>query len=302
MHFTNPFGCLACLEHVVPLRGPKKIAEQEAQVSQEAAKTQADARRLAKAGRLRDEPPPRRRAPHTPVLCAYAPHEGEEEWGDSTLPDAPSGCRGAARQPTPTKLRKPVSQGFLTTIMLSLLCMGIGTAVAPVHPAPAPAPASAAQGKAGWGVGAAGSHFKKKKSHAPVPTLGTMTKKPFKVSRFYGRGCAVVDIDGDGNEDVWLSNGDNDKAQDLFGVDACSSHLYLGDGSGEFRDVPVLPAAPESPKRRKRKTLPDSEAADAFASLLEGEKPLGVTSDDTTSQWGQVFFVSITRLPLDSRI
>ena len=36
---------------------------------------------------------------------------------------------------------------------------------------------------------------------------------------------------------------------DLFGVDACSSHLYLGDGSGEFRDVPVLPAAPENPKR-----------------------------------------------------
>ena len=88
-----------------------------------------------------------------------------------------------------------------------------------------------------------------------------------------------------------------EKAQDLFGVDACSSHLYLGDGSGEFRDVPVLPAAPESPKRRKRKTLPDAEAADAFASLLEGEKPLGVTSDDTTAQWGQVLFVRLSRLP-----
>ena len=155
-------------------------------------------------------------------------------------------------------------------------------------------------------MGAAGSHFKNKfknmptkKSGAPVPTLGTMTKTPFLGGRrqFYGRGCAVVDVDGDGNEDVWLSNGDNDKAQDLFGVDACSSHLYLGDGSGEFRDVPVLPAAPESPKRRKRKTLPDSEAADAFASLLEGEKPLGVTSDDTTAQWGQVLFVSLSPLP-----
>ena len=149
-------------------------------------------------------------------------------------------------------------------------------------------------------MGAAGSHFKNKfknmptkKSGAPVPTLGTMTKTPFLGGRrqFYGRGCAVVDVDGDGNEDVWLSNGDNDKAQDLFGVDACSSHLYLGDGSGEFRDVPVLPAAPESPKRRKRKQRKQRKT------LLEGEKPLGVTSDDTTSQWGQVFFVRLSRLP-----
>ena len=149
-------------------------------------------------------------------------------------------------------------------------------------------------------MGAAGSHFKNKfknmptkKSGAPVPTLGTMTKTPFMGGRrqFYGRGCAVVDVDGDGNEDVWLSNGDNGKAQDLFGVDACSSHLYLGDGSGEFRDVPVLPAAPESPKRRKRKQRKQRKT------LLEGEKPLGVTSDDTTSQWGQVFFVRLSRLP-----
>ena len=160
-----------------------------------------------------------------------------------------------------------------------------------------------------WGVGEAetprpGKAKPLAQGDPGVPTLGDMRKERFLGGRrkFYGRGCAILDVDADGNEDVWLSNGDNGKAQDLFGVDACSSHLYLGDGSGEFRDVPVLPAAPESPKRRKRKTLPDSEAADAFASLLEGEKPLGVTSDDTTSQWGQVFFVSITRLPLDSRI
>ena len=96
MHY--PYGYFACLNHtitaIVPVWGPSKLA------AQKAAKTQADARRLAKAraaartkaGRERraakqrrdreHEPPPRRRSPQTPVLCAYAPkREREGEWG-----------------------------------------------------------------------------------------------------------------------------------------------------------------------------------------------------------------------------
>jgi len=152
MHSTNPF---ACLEHavtaIVPLWGPAKLA------AQQAAKTQADARRLAKAraaaraaartkaGRERraakqrdihkHEPPPRRRSPQTPVLCAYAPREGEAEWDNSTLPDtlAPPASGRAPRQPAPTKLSTPSNRSVLTMVVLILLGMGVGTAAAPIQ-------------------------------------------------------------------------------------------------------------------------------------------------------------------------
>ena len=59
-----------------------------------------------------------------------------------------------------------------------------------------------------------------------VASTGVTMISPFMGGRrqFYGRGCAVVDVDGDGNEDVWLSNGDNGKGQDLFGVAVFSCH------------------------------------------------------------------------------
>ena len=58
---------------------------------------------------------------------------------------------------------------------------------------------------------------------------------------FYGRGCALVDVDGDGQDDIWLSNGDNLAAQQLFGVEDCASHLYLGRNASElsFTNVPA---------------------------------------------------------------
>ena len=47
-----------------------------------------------------------------------------------------------------------------------------------------------------------------------------------------------------------LSNGDNAAAQDLFGVEDCASHLYLGEGEGlGYRDVALTPRK----KRESRK-------------------------------------------------
>ena len=130
-------------------------------------------------------------------------------------------------------------------------------------------------------MGAAGSHFKNKfknmptkKSGAPVPTLGTMTKTPFMGDRrqFYGRGCAVVDVDGDGNEDVWLSNGDNAAAQDLFGVEDCASHLYLGEGEGlGYRDVALTP-------RKKRESRKGRASPTAASRSRSGSRPLTVSA------------------------
>ena len=152
-----------------------------------------------------------------------------------------------------------------------------------------------------WGVGAVGDSAGKKKlrntDSAPVPTLGLVTKTAFMGGRrqFYGRGSAVLDVDGDGFEDVWLSNGDNHVAQGMFGVDECSSRLFLGFGNGTFRDVNVVStAAPKGkPNRRQRRKEKRRWGA--------GSTPLGVPPDATTTQWGQVFFVGISSSPTRSR-
>ena len=155
MHSTS--GYFACLEHaptaIVPLWGAKLLAEQRAAKAREAARHLAKARAAAraaartKAGRARraakqrrdrdHEPPPRRRSPQTPVLCAYAPREGEGEWVDPDDPDtctlAPPASGRAPRQPAPTKLNTPSNRDVWTMVALMLLGMGAGTAAAPVQ-------------------------------------------------------------------------------------------------------------------------------------------------------------------------
>ena len=76
----------------------------------------------------------------------------------------------------------------------------------------------------------------------PLPELGAMQRVPLMAGRrhFYGRGCAVVDINGDGHEDVFLANGDNKDAQTLFGSQECASAFFLShESTGEFTDVPM---------------------------------------------------------------
>ena len=162
---------------------------------------------------------------------------------------------------------------------------------------------------------------------------------------FYGRGCALVDVDGDGQDDIWLANGDNLAAQQLFGVEDCASHLYLGRNASElsFTNVPahnsqqrnpggwdVEQAVAISEAMRKEfdkeylqslgftklKSIAKSVAAErGIKGITKGGKaamidrlvalgqemareraetptgpPLGITSAQTTSQWGQVFF------------
>ena len=134
--------------------------------------------------------------------------------------------------------------------------------------APGPAPRSR------WGVDAPPAKKGKlmRAETAPLPDLGVMQAVPLMGGRrhFYGRGCAAVDVNGDGHEDIYLANGDNARAQELFGTADCSSRLYLSrDSSGEFEDVPVEP---------------DDKYAQGTA------VPLGIEPDATQAQWGQCFF------------
>ncbi len=51
-------------------------------------------------------------------------------------------------------------------------------------------------------------------------------------SHDYGRGVTFVDINGDGFEDIWSSNGDVDLKPYAF-----ASHMFLNDGTGHFTEV-----------------------------------------------------------------
>ena len=125
-----------------------------------------------------------------------------------------------------------------------------------------------------WGVGEAetprpGKAKPLAQGDPGVPTLGDMRKERFLGGRrkFYGRGCAILDVDADGNEDVWLSNGDNAAAQDLFGVEDCASHLYLGEGEGlGYRDVALTPRK----KRESRKGRASPTAAPLRLTATDG--------------------------------
>ena len=134
--------------------------------------------------------------------------------------------------------------------------------------------------KGRWGVGEAetprpGKAKPLAQGDPGVPTLGDMRKERFLGGRrkFYGRGCAILDVDADGNEDVWLSNGDNAAAQDLFGVEDCASHLYLGEGEGlGYRDVALTP-------RKKRESRKGRASPTAAPRSRSGSRPLTVLRD-----------------------
>lgn len=123
-----------------------------------------------------------------------------------------------------------------------------------------------------WGVDKPAPKVGKlRPSQVSLPKLGPLLKEPLMGGRrsFYGRGCSVVDIDGDGHEDLFLSNADNYAAQELFGAGECSSRVYLSQSSsGKFSDVAMegwdtVGARKRRPRRKSKakKTFTEDDLA-----------------------------------------
>eukprot|EP01050_Picozoa_sp_SAG11_P009042 SAG11_NODE_827_length_6974_cov_4.300945_4_plen_423_part_00 len=112
---------------------------------------------------------------------------------------------------------------------------------------------------------------------------------------FYGRGCAVLDVDADGYDDVWLSNADNADSRALWGDDSSASQLFLAVPDA-FDETETTPSQARSAARepgqfyRRVPAQAIKRANGAKKPAKGGWEQLGIPPSHSQSQWGMVFF------------